>query len=49
MCVSAQLCPTLWDPMDCSPLGSSVQEISRARILQWVAMSFFRESSQLRD
>ena len=33
----AQSCPTLCDTMDCSPLGSSVHEISQARILQWVA------------
>ena len=30
------------DPMDCSPLGSSVHEISQARILEWVAISFSR-------
>ena len=34
----AQLCPTLWDPMDCSPPGSSVHGILWARILEWVAM-----------
>ena len=33
----AQLCPTLWDPMDCSPPGSSVHGILQARILEWVA------------
>ena len=31
------LCPTLWDPMDCNPLGSSVHGISQARTLEWVA------------
>ena len=31
-----QLCPTLWDPMDCSPPGSSVYGIFQARILEWV-------------
>ena len=36
----AQLCPTLHDPMDCGPLGSSVRRISQARILGWVAISF---------
>ena len=41
--------PTLWDPMDCSPLGSSVHGIFLARILEWVAMSSSRRSSQLRD
>ena len=40
-----QLCPTLWDPMDCSPPGSSVHEILQARILEWVAISFSRGSS----
>ena len=37
------------DPMNCSPLGSAVQRISQARILEWVAISFSRGSSQLRD
>ena len=32
-----QLCPTLCDPMDCSPPGSSVHGIFQARILEWVA------------
>ena len=36
----AQLCPTLCDPMDCSPPGSSVHGISQARILEWVAIAF---------
>ena len=40
-----QLCLTLWDPMDYNPPGSSVQ----ARILEWVATSFTRRCSQLRD
>ena len=31
-----QLCPTLCDPMDCSPPDSSVHGISQARILEWV-------------
>ena len=34
----ADLCLTLCDPMDCSPPGSSVHGILRARILEWVAM-----------
>ena len=34
------------DPMDCSPPGSSVHGISEARILEWVAISFFRGSSK---
>ena len=43
-----QSCPTLCDPMDCSPLGS-VHGISQARILEWVAISFSRGPSQPRD
>ena len=38
----AQLCPALRNPMDCSPPGSSVHEISQARILEWVAISYSR-------
>ena len=34
---------TLCNPMDYSPPGSSVHEISQARILVWVAISFSRE------
>ena len=45
----AQSCLTLWDPMDCSPPGSSVQGISQARILEWGAISFSKWSSQPRD
>ena len=45
----AQLCPTLCNPMDCSPPGSSVHGILQARILEWVAISFSRGSSQPRD
>ena len=37
------------DPIDCSPPGSSVHGISQARILEWVAISFSRRSSQPRD
>ena len=36
-------------PMDYSPPGSSVHGISQARILEWVAISSSRESSQIRD
>ena len=35
---SLQSCPTLCDPMDCSPPGSSAHGILQARILEWVAM-----------
>ena len=45
----AQSCPTLCDPMDCSPPASSVHGILQARILEWVAISFSRGSSQPRD
>ena len=45
----AQSCPTLCDPMDCSPPGSSVHGILQARILEWVAMPSSRGSSQARD
>ena len=45
----AQPCPTLCDLMGCSPPGSSVHGIFQARILEWVAISFPRGSSQLRD
>ena len=37
------------NPTDCSPPGFSVHEISQARILQWVSISFSRGSSQPRD
>ena len=40
VCLVAQLCPTLCNPMDCSPPGSSVHGILQARILEWVAMPF---------
>ena len=45
----ALLCPTLHDPMDCSLLGSSVHGIFQEKILEWVAISFSRGSSQSRD
>ena len=40
-----QLCPTLCNPMDCSPSGSSVHGILEARILEWLAILFSRGSS----
>ena len=43
--VSNSLC----DPMDCSPLGSSVHGVFQARVLEWAAISFSRGSSQPRD
>ena len=36
----AQSCPTLRDPMDCSPPGSSVHVILQARVLEWGATAF---------
>ena len=45
----AQPCPTLCDPRDCSPPGSSVHGILQARILEWVAIPFSRGPSQPRD
>ena len=47
--VKVKSCQTLCDPVDCSPPGSSVHGILQARILEWVAISFSRGSSQLRD
>ena len=35
-----QSCPTLSDPMDCSPPGSSVHGICQARVLEWSAIAF---------
>ena len=49
MCVCAQSYLTLCDTMDCSLPGSSVHGILQARILEWVAISFSRGSSQPRD
>ena len=43
-CTHAELCLTLCDPVDYSPLGSSVHRILRARILEWVAMPSSRGS-----
>ena len=37
---SFQFCPTLCDPIYGSPAGSSVHRILKARILEWVAISF---------
>ena len=38
---SLQSCLTQCDPIDGSPLGSSVPGILQARMLEWVAISFF--------
>ena len=42
-CLVTQSCPTLGDPTDCSPPGSSVHWILQARILEWVAVPSSRE------
>ena len=44
-----QSCATLWDLMNCSLPGSSVHGLFQARVLEWVAISFSRGSSQPRD
>ena len=44
----AQSCLTLCDPTDCSLSGSSVHGIFQARVLEWIAISFSRGSSQPR-
>ena len=40
---------SFWDPMDCSPPGSSVHVISQVRLLKWVAISSSKGSFQPRD
>ena len=47
--ICTQSCPTLHDPMDSSPPGSSVHGILQERILEWIAISFSRGSSWTRD
>ena len=49
MRLCAQSCPTLWEPMDCSPPGSSVDGVFQARTLHSVAISSSGASSQPRD
>ena len=52
VCVRAKLlqsCVTLCNPMDCSLASSSVRGILQARILEWLAISFSKGSSQPRD
>ena len=41
----AQSCPTLSDPMDCSPPGSSIHGIFQARVLEWGAIAFSEDNS----
>ena len=49
VCSVAQSFPTLGDPMDCSPPGSSVHGIFQAELLEQVAISYSRGSSPPRD
>ena len=49
VCDSARSCPTLCDPVDCSPPGSSVCGVSQARIQERAAVSSSRASSRPRD
>ena len=49
VCMCIKSCPALCDPMDCSPSGSSVHGTFQARILEGVAISFSRGSSQCRN
>ena len=42
-CMCAQLYPTLCNSMDYNPSGSSVHGIFQARILEWVAISYYRD------
>ena len=49
MCSVTNLCLTFYDSMDCSPPSYSVHGIFQAKILEWVAISFCKGSSQPRD
>ena len=52
LCVTvfvAQSCLSLCDPTDCSPSGFSVHGILQAKIVEWIAISFSRGTSQPRD
>ena len=42
-----QSCPTLSDPMDCSPPGSSIHGIFQARVLEWGAIAFSEDLREL--
>ena len=44
----AQLCPTLNDPIDCRPPGSSIHGIFQARVLEWGAIAFSDTKMQLK-
>ena len=45
----AKSCLILWDPMDYSPLASSINGILQVRIVEWLAIPFSKESSQAND
>ena len=45
----AKSCPTFCNPVDCNLPGSSVHGIFQAIVLEWIAISFSRVSSQPRD
>ena len=47
LCAQLLLCPTLCNPMDCSPPGSSIHGILQARILEWVAVPSSRDLPNL--
>ena len=47
VCVFSHSCPTLCDPMDCTPPNSSVHGIFQARILEWIATYSSRQSIEL--
>ena len=49
VCSTTQSCPTLCDPMGCTPLSSLYMEFFQARILEWAAISYSRGSHQPRD
>ena len=42
-----QSCPTLCDPIDCNPPGSSVHDIFQARVLEWGAIAFSNKQEQV--
>ena len=42
----AQSCPTLSDPMDCSPPGFSIYGIFQARVLEWGAIAFSKNKAE---
>ena len=49
VCMHVQLYLSLCDPMNCNPPGSSVHGTFQAKILEWIAISFSRGSSQPTD